>query len=420
MSKAPGIVEITISDIERAALELDERFETIKDLYSSINEVKGEKKKQLSQVKPIQQRLKSFKDIKMTTKFEYLHVSSLDREHANADADAVLNINMSGHAIKHIKNVAVKSFSINNSFFNITTYRNKLNFVLTKTLTGGTFESRLFIITLPLGYFENKQLIDNTGGVNGGILNVLLGQEVFKVGTETNQHTITMKYNPDTFKISLTGVAGVGSSFSSIAITPLRTVGEDLWNAFGFTQDQTVPLSDYLADNTITHSATGIYAAQTYQFYASTATAGEKAIPIVEANQSTSMENIQGMYLTSRSLVLGGTYESNFTNGYILAQSTNILEFIQFDQAHYNTISYKPDVLHQHYLNGKDINHIDIGITNTLGQLYKWREIGHFHLVLVFECFIQDEISAQFIKLYNEEGYQKGHTADQIMFGKFR
>lgn len=367
--------------------------------------------------------LKSYRNVKMTTKFEYLHVSSLNREH-NPDNDAVLNINLSGHSIKHIKNVAVKSFSINNSFFNITTNRNKMNFVLTKVKTDNTFESKLFTITLPLGYFENKQLIDNTGGVNTGILNQLLadarGVHGFKVGGEINSHTISLSYDPDTFKVSLIGVAGSGSSFSDIQITPLRTSGEDIWNALGFTADQTVPYILYVIDNTITHSSNGVYANQTYTFHRDNDTAETKLIPILQANQSSSIENIQGIYLTSRSLVLGGTYESSFTNGHILAKPTNILEFVQFDNSHYSTISYKPDVLQQHYLNGKEINHIDIGITNTQGQLYKWNEIGHFHLVLVFECFIQDEISAQFIKLYNEEGYQKAHTPDKIMFGKFK
>jgi hypothetical protein len=40
--------------------------------------------------------------------------------------------------------------------------------------------------------------------------------------------------------------------------------------------------------------------------------------------------------------------------------------------------------------------------------------------VLVFECLIQDEISANFIRQYNAEGYQKAHTADKLILGKFK
>ena len=76
--------------------------------------------------------------------------------------------------------------------------------------------------------------------------------------------------------------------------------------------------------------------------------------------------------------------------------------------------------MHQLYLNGKEIHHIDVNVSDVNGKLYKWSELGHYQLVLVFECLIQDEISANFIKLYNEEGYQKAHTAQNLMLGKFK
>jgi hypothetical protein len=351
----------------------------------------------------------------MNTRFQYLHVSSLDREETNSDDDAVLNINLSGHSIKHIRNVAVKSFSINNSLFNITSNRNTLKFALILSKANNDLKEKIFTIKIPEGYYENKDLIDSTAGGPSGIINQLLatqqGIHGFKVDTETNSHTITMQYNPDTFKISLTGVGGSGT-YTYLAITPIRENGDDLWNSLGFTQDQTVPIQTFMNKN--------YPLAKEYQFNKSSDSAQDKLIPILTANHATSMENVQGLYLTSQALVGGGTYESKLLNGHIQATQKNILEWIQFDRSHYSTISYRPDILHQHYLNGKEIHHIDINVTDVNGKLYRWRELGHYQLVLVFECLIQDEISAQFIRQYNEEGYQKAHTKQNLMLGKFK
>jgi len=137
----------------------------------------------------------------------------------------------------------------------------------------------------------------------------------------------------------------------------------------------------------------------------------------VAANPTT-IENIQGLCLTSDALSSGSTYQTNDNNGHLEAKPCNILEFIQFDKEHYSTISYQPEHLHYHCINGKALNQIDIGITNHDGKLYKWNEIGRFHLVLVFDLELNDEISKEFIKLCNEEGYDKAHTADKLILRK--
>jgi hypothetical protein len=136
------------------------------------------------------------------------------------------------------------------------------------------------------------------------------------------------------------------------------------------------------------------------------------------AANPTTIENIQGLYLTSDVLSSGSTYQTTKHNGYLQAKPSNILEFIQFNKEHYSTISYKPEHLHFHYLNGKSLNEIDIGVTNHDGKLYKWSEIWRFHLVLVFETELNDEVSEEVIKLYNQEGYDKAHTADKLILRK--
>ena len=115
------------------------------------------------------------------------------------------------------------------------------------------------------------------------------------------------------------------------------------------------------------------------------------------AANPTTIENIQGLYLTSDALSSGSTYQTNNNNGHLQAKPCNILEFIQFDKEHYSTISYQPQHLHYHYIHGKSSNQIDIGLTNHDGKLYKWNEIGRFHLVLVFEVELTDEISKELL-----------------------
>ena len=51
----------------------------------------------------------------------------------------------------------------------------------------------------------------------------------------------------------------------------------------------------------------------------------------VAANPTT-IENIQGLYLTSDALSSGSTYQTNDTNGHLQAKPYNILEFIQFNK----------------------------------------------------------------------------------------
>jgi hypothetical protein len=137
-----------------------------------------------------------------------------------------------------------------------------------------------------------------------------------------------------------------------------------------------------------------------------------------EAKSPTTVENIQGLYLTTDALANGNTYQTIHDNGYLQAKPIFFLKVIQFDKQHYSTISYQPENLHHRYLNGKQLNEIDIGVTNHDEKLYEWSETWRFHLVLVLEIVQNDVVSDQFIKLYNTEGYEKAHTADKLILRK--
>ena len=48
------------------------------------------------------------------------------------------------------------------------------------------------------------------------------------------------------------------------------------------------------------------------------------------------------------------------------------------------------------------------------GTTFNHNEIGEYNIVLVFECVVEDEFSAEYIKQYNKEGYNLAHTPERF------
>jgi len=237
--------------------------------------------------------------------------------------------------------------------------------------------------------------------------------------SESSAFSLVLKHDPDTFRVGVKATVGAGNTgeWWFVPLKRRNDTNDRLWLDFGFdashiTDESQLSVSS-LDLNVTSEGMPGFYKMLTS--YPDGATIYVAANP---TTNPTTIENIRGLYLTSDVLSSGSTYQTNDNNGHLEAKPCNILEFIQFDKQHYSTISYKPEHLHYHYLNGKALNQIDIGITNHDGKNYKWNEIGRFHLVLVFEVELHDEISKEFIKLYNEEGYEKAHTADKLILRK--
>jgi hypothetical protein len=85
----------------------------------------------------------------MATKFQYLHVnSSMRSKSGTTGEDAKLEVNMSGHEIKNIKNCAVKQFTINNSSFNITSHKDTLKFAIVRK-KDGQVDYKQFTLKIP-------------------------------------------------------------------------------------------------------------------------------------------------------------------------------------------------------------------------------------------------------------------------------
>lgn len=379
-------------------------------------------------------------------KYQYLHINSESREHRGQQyhgvrattEDAIMRVNLSGYQFKDIKSVAVKQFTIDNSLFNITRRKGKLSFAEIKLndTPNGTDAVKVFTIDLFQkyggGYYTAKDLIVG-GESTQSMINFELATMQRSITTEMKTQ-LRFVQDQDNFKIAMEFQND--GNYHKYFVPILNDDKDDLWLDLGYTKDQVLP-SKYLSmTNT---DATAIVNAR----YVDNGTTprGQTAVqPLVlypplyplwknfsnsewkstgfNGHHPINIENQQGIYLTSTALTSGNTFETSNRNGHVQATPQNILEFVQFDGEHYKTISYKPDILHYHYLGGKSINEIDIGITNHSGTLYQWNEIGRFHLVLVFEVELHQEVSQQFIKQYNEEGYNRAHTKDRLILGK--
>jgi len=323
---------------------------------------------------------------------------------------------MSGHEIKDIRNVAVKQFTINNNSFNITSHKDTLKFAIVRKKVDGKVDYKTFTIRIPNCYYQSKDLIGtSTEGPTSVINSLILEIEDKKIKTEGSSFSVVLNLDPDTFRVDVKATIGSNNA-GDWWFAPLKRKHESndgLWLDLGFDASHLTDeaeLSISSVDPQLTYEGTP-------GFYKMSTSYPDGETTYV-ADNPTTIENIQGIYLTSDALSSGSTYQTNDNNGHLEAKPCNILEFIQFDKEHYSSISYKPEHLHYHYLNGKAINQIDIGITNHDGKLYKWNEIGRFHLVLVFEVKLNDEISKEFMKLYNEGGYEKAHTADKLILRK--
>lgn len=109
-------------------------------------------------------------NISMATKYEYLHVNSLMGSQAGTtEDDAKLQINMSGHKIQDIRNVAVKQFTIKNSSFNITSSKDTIKWAIVRKNPDGIIFKN-FSIKIPTGYYQSNDLI---GNINEGPTSVI-------------------------------------------------------------------------------------------------------------------------------------------------------------------------------------------------------------------------------------------------------
>ena len=146
--------------------------------------------------------------------------------------DAKLEIDMSGHEIKNIKNVAVKQFTINKSSFNITSHKDTLKWAIVRKKADGTVDYKAFTIKIPNGYYQSKDLIGtSTEGPSSVICALILAIEDKEVMSETSAFSLVLKQDPDTFRVNLQATVGSNNNgdFWFVPLKRRNDSNDGLW-----------------------------------------------------------------------------------------------------------------------------------------------------------------------------------------------
>jgi hypothetical protein len=174
----------------------------------------------------------------MATKFQYIHVNSSMRSKSGTTGDdAKIEISMSGHEIKDIKNVAVKQFTINNSSFNITSHKDTLQFAIVRKKVDGQVDYKTFTIRIPNGNYQSKDLIGNsTEGTTSVINSLILEIEDKKVKTEGSSFSVVLNQDPDTFRVDVKATIGLNNAgdWWFVPLKRRNDTNDGLWLDLGF------------------------------------------------------------------------------------------------------------------------------------------------------------------------------------------
>lgn len=350
--------------------------------------------------------LESSKVIVERTRLKYVHINSNHR--LFSEDKSKFTVHMGGHPVKNVKRVAVKAFSLDNTIHNVRSDNNTLEWFEARyeLMTNDNFEIVKRSISIPVGTYTTPTLVAEINA------QIAANSALNTFDANDNPLIIALTSNPIglnyTVSIGSVWVKPEGSSLAKAFLIGSGDFGLDtnLWDELGFTRQQQLDIHDY---NLLVQSN----AESVEDFIA----IGEMPFNMTSLHPST-FEGEVGVYLTSDALTNGNSYESKIdvTTRACTAVPCNVLEWLQLDQPRYAVVNYQASILHWHYLNKTSIHEFDIQLRNQSGKLFDFDEINKFNLVLVFETVEVDEISADFIKQYNDEGYRIAHTRDRIQY----
>ena len=341
------------------------------------------------------------------TRTRYLHINSKHRLDTNNTDEANIKVHLH-QPIKNVSKVAVKSFTMGNSLHNIRSGENTLNWVENYAPVGTSeYFTKEFSITIPTGYYTAEELCV-------AVNNLITAMPSHSVLSET---PLVMVFTQDTdnyhIKLSLSTTTGDGDKW----FTPVNEKNSSIWKLLGFVNSQIISKMKRKAKelddiaNVLPNPSTA------YPYYNALFQAGTTATPAqYRGVLPATIESPSGVYLTSETLTSGGTYETrtNPDSHQLEAIPQSILEFVQFDKSRFSWIHYNSPMPHWHHLNDTSIHDLDIQVRSENGTTFNHNEIGEYNIVLVFECVVEDEFSAEYIKQYNKEGYNLAHTPERF------
>ena len=211
--------------------------------------------------------------------------------------------------IKNVYRVAVKSFTLANSFHNVRNGENTLSWVeYYKPVGGATFSYKRFSIIIPPAYYSAAELCTK---INDLINNDTSFSAVHRVDTE-DPLFVKLEQDTDRYNITLKLVQASGTKWFS----PVTDGSRSLWDFLGFTSNQVIPRADRTfqeeADSiAATLPLAGVYTELSNEGHllAVKADTDETKI-ILRSNLPAHIENAGGVYITSNALTTGSTYET--------------------------------------------------------------------------------------------------------------
>jgi len=352
----------------------------------------------------------------LKTRTKYIHINSKHRHESEHD-EARMKVHM--HTpLKNVHSVAVKKFSMANGFHNISSRANDFHwievYIPQGASPGDAPHVRFFNVTITPGYYTTVELCT--------ALNTAIAALNHKVENDANETTslITFSQSLTNYTVQISLVNPGSGSQGQKYFAPVER-NNALWSVLGFTFDQIVNTNKRKATEQLDDDEQIIYdtkaEVQASQLGAEFQLMGTTASPaIIQGQFPSTFESPSGIYITSDALTSGSTYETSISqeNLNVIAKPVNIMEWIQFDTDRYSYVHYENQTPHYHYLNNTNLVDFEIELRSADGHILKYNECGAFNIVLALQTIDHDEVSAEFINAYNDEGYKLAHTKDKL------
>ncbi len=338
--------------------------------------------------------------------YKYVIIDSAKDTNTNIDASFTVNI---AHGIQNVSRVAIKSFTMPNSTFNVYGSNTKFEWFEARKntqTTPNTYHIKKFHVMIEPGYYTSTNLVNS--------INTALTAYDNRFASEAKLN-ITLQYDEDTYLFSVFINNNVTKYFGIF-----DTGVDSLWNAMGFTSNLFVNSINHNGDDIILKTYDDFPIISEIDFnnfkdienqYFISGSSTVLSNRTITATHPGMIENNNGLYICSNKLG-NDSFECskiNNSSSHLQAIPTDTIQWINIDVPKFSHISYHTDQPMWISLNHKTITNFDIQIRDHQGSLFPKDAIQNFVLVLMFQENREVEYSKDFIENYNKMGYRIGH-----------
>lgn len=332
----------------------------------------------------------------------YVHISSLDRDHDNEPNSDKFRINLQT-PITNCDRVCVASFSIPNTFHNITKHNNTFYWLENKVVPGvySPFTTKLMKATIPIGYYDIYRLMSAVQNAVNLTLIDSTGQS-----RQYDQETLpfwVISLESDTY-VKITASSGsdpLSQKYWMPFVKDGKQLSNSIWHGiFGFEANQIKIKTDQILPNSLKKKTTQEI--------------GDNELDRSIVANHTYVENTPGIIIASQELA-NNTYATHKSNGsFTIANKVNYLQHINIHVNRYSYIHYErsTEMIGWHDMNGKDVSSFDIQILDKNGNTldHNIDALPEFQMVLCFEQHDNHDTDQEImVKAYDREAYRLEH-----------